>query len=177
MEQATKRKLAKQVPAFVVGLILGVAGALLVPELFTDHFEGTVTGKKRLRDRLMVMIHMKDHGEVIATFTEKIGQIDFLIRPGDTVALGLVKYEVLVDNPLLTMVKRVGGEEIVGNETFEATAESGSATSLLRGTSDDVETLEPPAAGDSADGEPAAGEPANGVAPPPGGDARPALGE
>lgn len=118
MNEASKKWMTDRLPAFLIGLVVGIAGALIVPSLLTEDFEGTVTGKKRLRDRLMVMINMPQ-GEVIATFTEKVGQIDFLIRPGDQVALGLAKYEVLVDNPPLAGVKRVDGSEIVGDQTAE----------------------------------------------------------
>lgn len=168
MEQATKEKIKKQLPAFIVGLVVGVAGALVVPELMIDHFEGTVTGKKRLRDRLMVMINMPKHGEVIATFTEKIGQIDFLIRPGDTVELGLAKYEVLVDNPPLAGVKRKDGGKIVGDET-SMSIEPASAESMMGGAADGAEIpvaplTDTPAAGELED---AAAEPAT----TPGGDA------
>ncbi len=119
MEKATKEKIKKRLPAFILGIVLGVLAGHFVPELWTDPFVGTVTGKKRLRDRLMVMIHMEHHGDVIATFTDKIGQIDFLLRPGDTVELGLAIHEVLVDNPTLKMVERPDGDEIVGDETLE----------------------------------------------------------
>ncbi len=178
MAESTKKKSNKHLPGFLVGLVVGVAGALLVPKLLTDHFEGTVTGKKRLRDLLMVMINMPDHGEVIATFTDKIGQIDFLIRPGDTVSLGLVKNEVLVDDPPLTGVKRVDGGTIIEDDAPDPTAEPESASSTLPGPAGDSGILElmadEPMGEESTAGEPTAGESANDAAEPeqpPGGDA------
>ena len=125
MEQATKEKLKKQLPAFIAGLVVGVAGALGVPELMIDHFEGTVSDKKRLRDRLMVMINMPKHGEVIATFTEKVAEIDLLVEEGDEVTLGLGAYEPFVDNPPIRAVRKVdpaGGTALPGPEELAGEA-------------------------------------------------------
>ncbi len=163
MKATTKKTMKEKLPAFLIGLVVGTAGALMVPELLTEDFAGTVTGKKRLRDRLMVMINMPQ-GEVIATFTDKIGQIDFLIRPGDEVALGLAKYEVLVDNPPLVGVKRVDGSEIVGDETAEDLIEMPSAATALMEALGGDPVSEPavvdPAVVDPAVVDPAATEPA-----------------
>lgn len=99
MEAETKKKL----PALALGLVLGLLIGFYLPSLLTEHFAGDVIGKRKTRQELMVMISMPQ-GEVLATFTENIEAIDFLVKTGDKLELGLNKYVPLVTDPPLVSV-------------------------------------------------------------------------
>ncbi len=102
---------------FVLGLVLGVAGAIFAPRLVgpmlpaglmsgAEAVEGTVVRRLRDGERLLLTIDTPQ-GAALATFTEKVAEIDLLVEAGDAVTLGLGAYEPFVDNPQIRAVRKV----------------------------------------------------------------------
>ena len=95
--------------ALIVGVALGVAGTILLPRYLGDSLPGvlrgsqeTVTGpvlgKQTEQDRLLLTVRA-DQGAVLATFRARVAEIDLLVAVGDTVTLGVSRYEPFVENP------------------------------------------------------------------------------
>lgn len=101
---------------FVLGVAAGVAGALFLPDLVEPWLpaalraerqtvEGVVLDEKREEDRLLLTVET-DRGAVLATFTERVAEIELLVREGDTVALGLDRYRPFVTDPAVEGVRK-----------------------------------------------------------------------
>ena len=101
---------------FLLGLVLGVLGAIFVPRLLepllpaglrasSESVEGTVIRRQRDEQRLLLTINTPQ-GAALATFTEKVAEIDLLVEEGDAVTLDLGTYEPFVDNPLIRAVRK-----------------------------------------------------------------------
>lgn len=101
---------------FFVGLILGGAAVLWGPRFLdpylpkglqgkTEVVEGTVVGKDREPDRLLVTLSTSQ-GAILATFKQKIAEIDLLIEKEDQVALRLKTYEPFVHDPQIEKVRK-----------------------------------------------------------------------
>ncbi len=100
---------------FVIGLGVGVGLANRVPTIVApylpksvtgadQHIEGRVVRKQRDGNRLLVKITTA-HGPMLATFTQKVADLDVLLDPGDTVTLGVAGYATFVEDPILEGVK------------------------------------------------------------------------
>ncbi len=114
---------------FFLGLAVGVAGAILVPRLVgpllpaglksgVESVDGTVVRRQRDSERLLLTINTPQ-GAALATFTEKVAEIDLLVEEGDAVTLGLGAYEPFVDNPPIRAVRKAD----FGVEPVPASAE------------------------------------------------------
>lgn len=101
---------------FLIGLVLGVAGALLVPIFLgpylpaflrgnEEEVTGVVADKRSDQDRLLLTVRT-ERGAVLATFSRRVPEIDLLVSAGDTVVLGLGTYEPFVENPDLRGVRK-----------------------------------------------------------------------
>ena len=100
----------------VIGLVLGavltvigprVAGPYL-PEALrgkVESVQGEVTRKQREPDRLLLTI-VTPRGAILATFKTRLPEVDLLIAEGDTVTLGLRRFEPFVEDPLIQSVKK-----------------------------------------------------------------------
>jgi hypothetical protein len=110
---------------FVVGFGLGIAAAILAPRYLgpllpaglrseSESVEGTVVRRQRDQERLLLTINTAQ-GAALATFTEKVAEIDLLVDEGDSVTLGLDAYEPFVENPSIRAVHKAGpaGEAVV----------------------------------------------------------------
>lgn len=105
----------------LVGIALGAGSVVLgprlagpyIPEAFRGKVEvadGEVTRKQREADRLLLTI-VTPRGAMLATFRTKIAEVDLLVAEGDTLALGLRRFEPFVDDPaILSVKKRPPGE-------------------------------------------------------------------
>lgn len=102
---------------FSLGLVLGVLGAVFVPRLVSpmlpaalkaeaESVDGTVVRRQRDPERLLLTINTPQ-GAALATFTEKVAEIDLLVAEGDSVTLGLGTYAPFVDNPPIIAVRKV----------------------------------------------------------------------
>lgn len=106
---------------FLLGLALGVAGALVAPRFLAPYLpvslrgesevvEGEVLGKRLEGERLLLTVETP-RGAVLATFRERVAEIDLLVEEGDSVSLGLGRYRPFVDDPAVEGVRKsVSGE-------------------------------------------------------------------
>ena len=110
---------------FVFGFALGIAAAVLTPRFLgpllpaglssgPESVEGTVVRRQRDQERLLLTINTAQ-GAALATFTEKVAEIDLLVEEGDSVTLGLGVYEPFVENPPIHAVRKAErtGETVV----------------------------------------------------------------
>ena len=105
------------ISTLVVGIAIGAAGAMKLPTRVDaylpavlrpseTHLTGPVLGKQRERDRVLLKI-AADHQVLVATFTEKIPEVDLLVAVSDTVTLDVPgKLQSFVENPFIQAVTR-----------------------------------------------------------------------
>ena len=149
---------------FLVGLVLGVVGTIFVPGLVAPYLppalrglsvelEGEVLAKQRENgdaDRLLITVGVKE-GAVLATFTERVSEIDLLVDKGDRVTLGVREYEPFVEDPALRGVVKAVPEEPAAEESAvedpevedPAGAQPDSATDTTDGETGDAESAPP----------------------------------
>lgn len=128
---------------FILGFIVGLLVALTVPPLIESWLPAGLTGAKsattgqvvakRLQeDRLLLTIESED-GAVLATFKERVPEIDLLVEKGDQVTLGITRYEPFVEDPKILGVKKGPAEGPIGDggptgETLEGLPEPPAAS-------------------------------------------------
>lgn len=125
---------------FLLGLALGVGGALLVPRFLAPYLptslrdggevvEGEVLGKRVEGERLLLTVETP-RGAVLATFRERVGEIDLLVDTGDSVALGLGRYRPFVDDPSVEGVRKAAsrGHRPAASDTPAARLDTPEAT-------------------------------------------------
>lgn len=126
-EPGRRRRGRGRILLFLVGLGLGIAGTLLLPRWLDPYLptalrsgageavEGEVLGKRLEGDRLLLTVETS-RGAVLATFGERVAEIDLLVEPGDSVTLGLGRYRPFVEDPSVEGVRkaRAGGERGTG---------------------------------------------------------------
>jgi len=98
---------------FLAGLLLGVAGTIVVPRVAGPYLpagfggpedvEGRVSGKLREDGRLLLTVET-DRGNVLATFTQRVPEIDLLVAVGDTLVMAMPEYSPFVEDPDLAKV-------------------------------------------------------------------------
>ena len=149
---------------FLAGLAVGVAATLLVPRYVGPHLpgvlgggrvevEGQVLEKQREEDRLLLTLD-SERGAVLATFRERIPELNLLVSKGDRVTLSMNEFRPFVDRPRLVGVKKgawageVPAVEMDGAaDTARAGASPGdTAAGAARGTA--VDTADGPGADD-----------------------------
>ena len=102
--------------AFLAGLALGVAGSIMAPGLAapylptwirgkTELFEGTVVRKHQEKDRLLLTVQSAQ-GAILATFRQRVPEIDLLVGEGDILTLALPGYQPFVDDPAIRRVRK-----------------------------------------------------------------------
>ncbi len=101
--------------ALLLGIALGVAGTILVPqwagpylpELFQGGglVEGQVLDKAPELDRLLLKV-TTEHGVLLATFTQRQKEIDLLVDSGDTITLNVRQYKPFLENPAIETVRK-----------------------------------------------------------------------
>jgi len=132
---------------FLIGVVVGAIGALLLPDFIVSSLpsgpwadawaaEGTVVAKQWEGDSLLLTLQT-DEGATLATFKERVAEIDLLVEDGDRVSFTLRGYRPFVEDPGIRRVLKKGQFE----EPVEAEVSG---------------TEEPP--GDSADELPAEAE-------------------
>ena len=103
------------VGTFLVGAVVGATlmskgSGLITPYLRTtvnapaERLEGQVVRKQREGNRLLVKVSTPQ-GPMLATFTEKVADLDVLLDSGDTVTLRAHGYATFVQDPVLERVK------------------------------------------------------------------------
>ena len=100
----------------LVGFVLGVGAATKGPAFVApyiphsvmsgagERIEGQVVRKQREGNRLLVKV-ATPQGPMLVTFTQKVGDLDVLLDPGDTIILITGGYATFVDDPGLDRVK------------------------------------------------------------------------
>lgn len=102
--------------SLVLGLALGVAGTILGPRLAgpylpewirgkAERIEGTVIRKQWEKDRLLLSVE-SPQGAILATFTERVAEVDLLVDRGDTLTLVVARYEPFVQDPEIARVQK-----------------------------------------------------------------------
>ena len=155
LEKDLKRaKGPRRAPWLLGGLVLGIAGTLLLPPLLRpylpDSFRGEVEvvtgpilGEERDGDRLLLTIQA-EQGALLATFTERVAEINLLVDKGDSITLGVARYEPFVENPTFEgVVKGEGTETLDPVEEGQPAAEDGDPAGEP-GTTDDAGDTEGP---------------------------------
>lgn len=115
-ERPKKAKGGAAFIAFLIGLAIGVTGTLLLPRYLGQYLpagfggggetlEGPVLGKRQENGRLLLTVEAQQ-GAALATFTERVAEIDLLVDVGDTIALGVSDYEPFIDDPVFRGVRK-----------------------------------------------------------------------
>lgn len=110
------RRKRRRWPWLLAGLVLGALGALFGPDLAAPYLPsllrpsleevaGPVLGKRSEGERLLLTVNT-ERGAVLATFRQRVAEIDLLVEEGDTVTLGVDGYAPLMEDPLLRAVKK-----------------------------------------------------------------------
>jgi hypothetical protein len=112
MPQEPKRR-SRFFPGFLLGLIAGAIGAVVAPSwwqglvpdaLFPGgSMESVVLGKSREEGRLLLKLETVG-GVLLATFTERVEEIELLVEPGDRVTLRVARYQPFLTDPRLDRV-------------------------------------------------------------------------
>jgi hypothetical protein len=101
---------------FLIGIAIGVTGTLLAPRYLSPYLpaglggggetlEGPVLGKRQEEGRLLLTVAAVQ-GAVLATFSERVAEIDLLVDVGDTITLGVTGYEPFIDDPAFRGVRK-----------------------------------------------------------------------
>ncbi len=107
-----------RIALLLLGFIFGLAVALLAPRFWQrwmpaglrgEPTVGTVESKRWEEDRLLLTL-VTDSGALLATFTERVAEIDLLVDVGDTVSLALRRYRPFVEDPVIDRVVKAAGE-------------------------------------------------------------------
>lgn len=113
-------------PFLLVGLVLGAAAALALPPLVSPHLpetfrpageevSGVVAAKEREANRLLLTVRA-EQGAILATFDRRVAEIDLLVDRGDTVTLGVDRYQPFVENPALRGVRKIDSPDAPARE-------------------------------------------------------------
>ncbi len=158
---------------FVLGLIVGLLVAYFVPPLVQGWLpegmgggggatNGLVVAKQLEQDRLLLTIESND-GAVLATFRQRVPEINLLVDRGDQVTLGITSYEPFVEDPKILGVKKAdmlkpgAGADLGTERSGMSPAPQGDGTELgngaTMGAGDDSQGAEKgdAAAGDGSD--------------------------
>ncbi len=85
-------------------------------------------GKRMEEGRLLLTVNARQ-GAVLATFTERVSEIDLLVDVGDTISLGITAYEPFIDDPAFRGVRKASPPPASGTTTgMRSDVEVGGAT-------------------------------------------------
>ncbi len=157
----------------LLGIVLGVTGTILLPRLLgpllpaglrsgSESVEGTVVRRQRDKERLLLTINTPQ-GAALATFTEKVAEIDLLVEEGDSVTLELGAYQPFVENPPIRAVRKAefaGGTAMPGAQSPHSPPSRGTPDSSPSGA-EPGDSVPSPSPGDQPAGDqPEGGAPA-----------------
>lgn len=109
-------------PWFVAGLVLGVVAAAFVPDLARPYLPGVLRGggeevrgpvlaKRVEADRLLLTVDT-ERGALLAVVRRRVAEIDLLVEEGDSVTLSVDAYTPLVEDPVISAVRKPGGRRV-----------------------------------------------------------------
>jgi hypothetical protein len=101
---------------FLIGLALGAVVVVIGPRVAGPYLpealrgkvelvEGEVARKLREPDRLLITL-TTPRGAILATFRKRIPEVDLLVAEGDTLTLGLRRFEPFVEDPSIQSVRK-----------------------------------------------------------------------
>jgi hypothetical protein len=100
-------------PGFILGIVAGAIAVVVAPSwwqalvpdgLFPGgSMESVVRGKSREEGRLLLKLETAG-GVLLATFTERVEEIDLLVEEGDRVTLRVTEYQPFLTDPRLDRV-------------------------------------------------------------------------
>lgn len=101
---------------FLIGIAIGVTGTLLAPRYVSPYLpaglggggetlQGPVLGKRQEEGRLLLTVDALQ-GAVLATFSERVAEIDLLVDVGDTITLSVTGYEPFIDDPVFRGIRK-----------------------------------------------------------------------
>jgi hypothetical protein len=99
---------------FLFGLVLGVLGAIFLPDYERPYIpqwvmgktivvKGTVAAKQKKENVLLLTVDTSE-GALLATFKKKVDEINLLINEKDTIEFTLPKYMPFIDDPKIIRV-------------------------------------------------------------------------
>lgn len=108
---------ARRLAWFVAGLLLGVAGTILLPRYAAPYLPfggggevltGPVLSEERDGERLLLTIEAAQ-GAFIASFSRRVSEIALLVEPGDTVTISVDDYDPFIEDPDFEGVRKAHG--------------------------------------------------------------------
>jgi len=137
---------ARRLPWFAAGLVLGVAGTILVPRFLGPYLPGVFSGRgealsgpvlaeERDGDRLLLTIETAP-GALIASFSHRVTEIAQLVEPGDTVTISARDYDPFIEDPDFEGVKKARRTVEGGGPGAVRTAPGGAADTTDAATTD-----------------------------------------
>jgi len=104
------------VGSFLGGLVIGVVATLFAPKFVgpylpdimggnLDGIAGKVATKQREGNRLLLTI-LTPEGAILATFKNKVTEIDILVDAGDTISLARKDYRAFLEDPRIGRVRK-----------------------------------------------------------------------
>lgn len=122
MDNREKRK-SRFFLGFVIGFMLGALSLAVAPQWWRSYVpeaffpsgvvQGVVAEKSTSSKRLLLKLETRE-GVLLATFTERLEEIDLLVENGDEVSLRLPRYEPFVTDPRLERVRKPERKEEAG---------------------------------------------------------------
>ena len=109
-----KKKGLRTILAVLIGMAVGVSATILVPRLAGPYLpetfkrgnlNGRVLAKETETDWLLLKVST-EHGALLATFTQKVKEIDLLVENEDLVTLGVSRYQPFLENPDIEHVEK-----------------------------------------------------------------------
>jgi hypothetical protein len=121
-----------RIPYFVFGLILGVLCTIFLPKYVQPYLpewmagnetvlKGTVIVKEKKGETLLLTVSTPE-GALLATFKQKTGEIDLLIKEKDEVQFTLPNYAPFIDDPKIIRVVKEQPADTSPTEAIAAPA-------------------------------------------------------
>jgi uncharacterized membrane protein len=99
---------------FLIGLVLGILGAIFLPNYVRPYIPQWVTGKtivvkgavaaKQKKENILLLTVDTPEGALLATFKKQVDEINLLINEKDTIEFTLPKYMPFIDDPKIIRV-------------------------------------------------------------------------
>jgi len=110
----------------IIGIAIGVAGAIYVPDYINPYLpsamkaakggvDGEVISKLHEDSRLLVTVKTAD-GSILITFTKKVPEINLLVTEGDIVTLDIKSYNPFINDPRINRVRKPDQKATMSSE-------------------------------------------------------------
>ena len=136
MEREPRRK-SRFFPGLVLGFFVGALAAALAPSWWRSQvpdalfpggsMEGVVLAKSGENGKLLLKLETGE-GVLLATFTERVEEIDLLVEEGDRIALRVSRYQPFLIDPRLVRVGKAESFEEAPAPATTTTTETTTTT-------------------------------------------------